>query len=196
VKHFDNVKKEGHIPGTSSRHDACRAVEQMRLQQPGRCALINSHGKSTESWINMNSLRYIVTTSQNMRTVNGVRLHRLTLHLDTAGTVDALASEVRSKRRGQLDVCGGNLNGHTSSVHGSHALADVLHTLGRYVGSGGLERSPAAIVLDNWSNSGREEDIHDSGCDSVDSDASRSLLLGECASEGDDSALGGAVVDL
>jgi hypothetical protein len=144
----------------------------------------------------MNSLRYIVTTSQNMRTFNCVRLHRLALHLDTAGTVDALASEVGSKGRGQLDVCGGNLNGHTSSVHGSHALADVLHALGGYVGSGGLQRSPAAIVLADWLKSGKEEYLHDSGCDSVDSDAFRCLLLCECASEGDDSALGGAVVNL
>jgi hypothetical protein len=144
----------------------------------------------------MNSLRYIVTTSQDMRTVNGVRLHRLTLHLNTTGTVDALASEVRSKGRGQLDVCGGNLNGHTSSVHGSHALTDILHALGRYVGSGGLERSPAVIMLGHCSNSGREEYIHDSGCNSVDSDALGCLLLCECASEGNDSTLSGAVVDL
>jgi hypothetical protein len=152
--------------------------------------------KDTDILISMNSLRYIVTTSQNMRTVNGVRLHPLTLHLNTTGTVDALASEVRSKGRGQLDVCGGNLNGHTSSVHRSHALADVLHTLGRDVGSGGLERSPAVIMLGDWSSSDDKACLHDTRCDSVDSDAFGCLLLGECASEGNDSALGRAVVDL
>lgn len=104
----------------------------------------------------MNPLRYIVTTSQDM-IANGVRLHRLTLHLNTTGAVDALAGEVRSKRRGQLDVGSGDLNGHTSSVHRGHALADVLHALGRYVGSGGLERSPAVIVLDDWPDRGKKK---------------------------------------
>ena len=94
----------------------------------------------------MSSLRYIVTTIQDT-TAHGVGLCRLTLHLNTTGAVDALASEVRSQRRGQLNVCSGNLNRHTSSVHGSHALADILHALGRYVGSGGLERSPTVIAL-------------------------------------------------
>jgi hypothetical protein len=143
----------------------------------------------------MNSLRYIVTTSQDT-IATGVRLHRLTLHLNTTGAVDALACEIRSKRRGQLDVGSGNLNGHTSSVHGSHALADILHALGRYVGSGGLERCPAVIVLVDWPKQREGKVLHDSGCNSVDSNAFGGLLLRECASEGDNGALGGAVVDL
>jgi hypothetical protein len=137
----------------------------------------------------MNSLRYIVTTSQDTIAI-GVRLHRLTLHLNTTGTVDALASEVRSKRRGQLNVGSGNLNGHTGSVHGSHTLADILHALGRYVGSSGLERSPAVIVLGDWWDSGKKQYLHDSGCNSIDSDALGCLLFCECASEGDNGALG------
>ena len=81
------------------------------------------------------------------------------MHLNATGTVDALASEVRSKGGSQLDVGSGNLNGHTSSVHGSHAHTDVLHALGRDVGSGGLERSPAVIVLAHWSVGGNEQKL-------------------------------------
>lgn len=41
----------------------------------------------------MNSLRDIITTPQVIK-IDGARLHRLTLHLDTTGTVNALSSEV------------------------------------------------------------------------------------------------------
>lgn len=61
--------------------------------------------------------------------------------------MDTLASEVGTKRRSQLNVSGRNFNGHASPVHGGRADADVLHTLGRNVGSCGLERSPAESVL-------------------------------------------------
>lgn len=47
------------------------------------------------------------------------------------------------------------------------------------------------------SNSKRvKEDLHDSWGNCVDPDAPGCLLLGECAGEGDDCALGGAVIDL
>jgi hypothetical protein len=41
----------------------------------------------------MNSLKYIIMTTHVIKN-DGARLHRLTLHLNTTGTVDALAGEV------------------------------------------------------------------------------------------------------
>lgn len=71
----------------------------------------------------------------------------LTLHLNSTGAVNALAGEVRSQWRGQLDESGSNLDGHTSPVHGAHAYADVLHAFGGDVGRGGLEGGPAVRVV-------------------------------------------------
>ena len=60
--------------------------------------------------------------------------------------MDALAGEVRSQRRGQLDESSRDLDGHTSSVHRAHSNADILHAFGGDVGGGGLEGSPAVVV--------------------------------------------------
>jgi hypothetical protein len=71
----------------------------------------------------------------------------LTLHLNTARSMNTLASSVRAQRRSGLDESSGNLNRHTSSVQRSHADADVLHALSGDVGSSGLQRGPAVAVV-------------------------------------------------
>jgi hypothetical protein len=61
--------------------------------------------------------------------------------------MNTLASSVRAQRRSSLDESSRNLNGHTSSVQRSHSNANVLHALGGDVGSGGLQRGPAVVVV-------------------------------------------------
>jgi hypothetical protein len=116
--------------------------------------------------------------------------------------MNTLASSIRAQRRSSLDESSRNLNGHTSSVQRSHTDADVLHALGGDVGSSGLQRCPAGMVVSyvllasSRRNSMEWGCLHDARSDGVDSDASGRLLLRERACESDDGALGGRVVDL
>ena len=112
--------------------------------------------------------------------------------------MNALAGEVRSQWRGQLDESGSNLDGHTSPVHGAHAYTNVLHAFGGDVGCGGLEGGPAVVfvsVLRKRTFDGKC-DLHDTRRNSVDANTSGCLLLGESASESHNRTLGGRVVDL
>jgi len=45
-------------------------------------------------------------------------------------SVDDFTGEVASERRGQKDVCSGDFDGHTRSVEGSDAHAEVFHVRG------------------------------------------------------------------
>ena len=113
--------------------------------------------------------------------------------------MDALAGKVRRQRRGQVDESRSDFHGHTGPVHGAHAHADVLHAFGGNVGCGGLEGSPAVMVvsmLRERETKRIEGSLHDTGCDGVDADTPGCLLLCESAGESHDGALGGGVVDL